>query len=47
MRLLSDDERIAAMKREYEKDGAVRSNLCYGYVVPSRGCPSHGCLSRG
>jgi predicted TIM-barrel fold metal-dependent hydrolase len=30
-------DRIAAMKREYEKDGAARSNLRYGYVVPSRG----------
>ncbi len=35
-------DRIAAMKREYEKDGAARSNLRYGYVVPSRGCPSRG-----
>ena len=30
-------DRLAAMKREYEKDGAARSNLRYGYVVPSRG----------
>jgi len=42
MRLLSDDDRIAAMKREYEKDGVARRNLRYGYVDPSRGCPSRG-----
>src|SRR6266576_3956440 len=30
-------DRLAAMKREYEKDGAARSNLRYGYVVPWRG----------
>ena len=30
-------DRLAAMKREYEKDGAARSNLRYGYVVSSRG----------
>jgi predicted TIM-barrel fold metal-dependent hydrolase len=29
-------DRLAAMKREYDKAGASRSNLRYGYVVPSR-----------
>ena len=29
-------DRIAAMKEEYENAGAARSNLRYGYVIPSR-----------
>ena len=29
-------DRLAAMKKAYEQDGADRSNLRYGYVVPSR-----------
>ena len=30
-------DRIAAMKKEYEEAGPARSNLRYGYVIPSRG----------
>src|SRR6266850_2366335 len=30
-------DRITAMKDEYEASGAARSNLRYGYVMPSRG----------
>src|SRR6267142_1578605 len=29
-------DRITAMKEEYEQSGAARSNLRYGYVLPSR-----------
>jgi len=50
MRLLSDDELKAvrpSKTAEYEKDGVPRSNLRYGYVVPSRGCLSRSCPSRG
>jgi uncharacterized protein len=30
-------DRITAMKEEYETAGPARSNLRYGYVLPSRG----------
>ena len=30
-------DRIAMLKAEYEAAGTTRSNLRYGYVVPSRG----------
>jgi hypothetical protein len=30
-------DRIAAMREEYETAGPARSNLRYGYVLPSRG----------
>jgi uncharacterized protein len=30
-------DRLAAMKKNYEEEGAVRSNLRYGYVVSRRG----------
>ena len=30
-------DRIMAMKDEYERSGAARSNLRYGYVMPARG----------
>ena len=30
-------DRITALKEEYEKSGPARSNLRYGYVLPSRG----------
>jgi hypothetical protein len=30
-------DRLAAMKKAYEEEGASRSNLRYGYVVPRRG----------
>ena len=30
-------DRLAVMKKAYEKEGASRSNLRYGYVVPRRG----------
>jgi len=43
---VSSDEFMPAPQtdnqRRVEKDGAARSNLRYGYVVPSRGCPSRG-----
>jgi uncharacterized protein len=29
-------DRLGAMRKAYEQDGAARSNLRYGYVVPSR-----------
>jgi uncharacterized protein len=30
-------DRLAVMKKDYEEEGASRSNLRYGYVVPRRG----------
>jgi hypothetical protein len=30
-------DRLTAMKDEYEESGSARSNLRYGYVIPSRG----------
>jgi len=30
-------DRFAALKADYEKRGAARSNLRYGYVVPPTG----------
>jgi len=30
-------DRLAVMKKAYEEEGASRSNLRYGYVVPRRG----------